>query len=322
MKRMMTIWIAFLVVFGTAMITGCIETDSEDKEPEDQTKDPKVWNFTDPLGGKVVLDGEPEKIVTMTPALTEMVHAVGAFDKVVGCDSSSDMPPEAMNLEHVVSWQGLDSEKLVLLDPDLVIMDKTLDITDTIYTEVKELDIPVYRIYPRNLSDVLDAIIAVGELTDEEENASGIIDDFNQRMNVVEQAAAGIGQDDVPKVLHVTYYDGTSDPWVATDSTFSGSLITIAGGECAVSDSSGYGIQMSLETIIASDPDLILCSQSSSWPTLTRETILGDDRWEEIGAVENGNVFDVEGDWCDRTGPRLILGLEEFHGRILDVAEA
>ena len=43
-------------------------------------------------------------------------------------------------------------------------------------------------------------------------------------------------------------------------------------------------------------------------------------RWEEIEAVDNGNVFDVEGDWCDRTGPRLILGLEEFHGHIMDVA--
>ncbi|MFO8051763.1 MAG: ABC transporter substrate-binding protein [Thermoplasmatota archaeon] len=320
MNKDLLLMITVLLTVGASMISGCIDTESgTDNELEEERK--KSWNFTDPLGKEVVLDGEPERIVTMTPALTEMVYVVGAFQKIVGCDSSSDMPPEAQRLEHVVSWQGLDAEKLIALEPDLVIMDKTLDRTDTIYTEVKGLDIPVYRIYPTNLSDVLDAITAVGELTDETDNATAVVEDFRDRMDVVKVAADTILEDSAPKVLHVTYYDGTGDPWVATDSTFSGSLISMAGGECAVSDDRGFVVQISLETIIESSPDLILCSQSSSWPTQTRETIINDDRWTDIPAVENGNVVDVEGDWCDRTGPRLIMGLEEFHGHIMNTAE-
>ncbi|MEA3559657.1 MAG: ABC transporter substrate-binding protein [Candidatus Thermoplasmatota archaeon] len=320
MKKTLLLMMTLTSILAVSILSGCIETGSN--IVDDKKIEPKIWNFTDPMGELVVLDGEPDRIVTLTPALTEMVYAVGAWDKMVGCDSSSDMPPEAKDLEHVVSWQGIDAEKLVVLDPDLVIMDRTLDITDTIYAEIKELDIPVYRIYPRNLSDVLDAVEAVGELTNETENATAVIEDFEERMEVVSQTADEIAESDVPAVLHVTYYDGTGDPWVATDSTFSGSLITIAGGECAISESSGYGVQMSLESIIESNPDIIFCSQSSSWPTNTREAILGDDRWSEIGAVSSGSVFDVEGDWCDRTGPRLILGLEEFHGHIMDHVEA
>ncbi len=321
MKKPLLLLMAMASILAISVLSGCIETESE-TVVEDEKIESMIWNFTDPLGGKVVLGSEPERIVTMTPALTEIMNAVGAWEKVVGCDSSSDLPPEAKELEHVVSWQGLDAEKLVLLKPDLVIMDRTLDITDMIYTEIKELDIPVYRIYPKNISDVLNAIRAVGELTNETVNATAVIDDFVERMNAVSQAANEIAEEDIPSVLHVTYYDGTADPWIATDSTFSGSLIIIAGGECAISDSSGYGVQMSLESIIESNPDIIFCSQSSSWPTLTRETILGDARWSDINAISSDSVFDVAGDWCDRTGPRMILGLEEFHGHIMDHVEA
>ena len=88
-----------------------------------------------------------------------------------------------------------------------------------------------------------------------------------------------------------------------------------------ISDDTGKGITVSIETIITSNPDIIFTSQSSTWPTESRSLILSDERLQDIEAVKNGAVYDVEGDLVDRTGPRMIDGLELFHEYILAYVE-
>jgi len=305
--------ISFVLVF--ASMAGCLGDDTTG--PGHDVGDELAINVTDPLGGRVRLENEPERIVTMTPAITEIVFALGKGDQIVGVDSASNYPPEASDIDKVVSWQGLDLEKLIVLEPDLVIMDKTLDMSEDNYNSMKVAGFQVYRIYPTDVEEVLGSIIGIGDAIGAPVEAGSIVEDFRSRMDVVKQNVTSMDEENRPGVLHVTYYDGSSDPWVATDSTFSGSLIEMAGGRCALSDDTGFVVQVSLERIIASDPDLILCSQSSTWPTQTREIILSDGNWQDIGAVKEGAVHYVEGDWCDRTGPRLILGIEEFHARIV-----
>ncbi|MGA1849166.1 MAG: ABC transporter substrate-binding protein [Thermoplasmatota archaeon] len=302
------------LVLMAASFAGCLGEENAARGPG--SGDDLAINVTDPLGGRVMLEEEPARIVTMTPAITETVFALGKGGLIVGIDSASNHPTEASNIEKVVSWQGLDLEKLILLEPDLVIMDKTLDMSGENYNAMKGSGFQVYRIYPLTVEEVLDSIQGIGDAIGAPGEAGSLVEDFRTRMETVKQNASSIEEEDRPRVLHVTYYDGSSDPWVATDSTFSGSLIEMGGGICAFSDDTGFGVQVSLERIIASDPDLILCSQSSTWPTQTREVILSDSNWQDITAVKEGAVQYVEGDWCDRTGPRLILGLEEFHTRI------
>ncbi len=302
-----------MVLIG-ASIAGCLGEENTSRDPG--SGDELAINVTDPLGGRVMLEEEPVRIVTMTPAITETVFALGKGGLIVGIDSASNYPSEASGIEKVVSWQGLDLEKLIFLEPDLVIMDKTLDMSEENYNAMKGSGFQVYRIYPTTVEEVLDSIQGMGDAIGASEEADSLVEDFRIRMEAVKQNASLIDEEDRPRVLHVTFYDGKSDPWVATDSTFSGSLIEMGGGKCAFSDDTGFGVQVSLERIIASNPDLILCSQSSTWPTQTREIILSDGNWQDITAVKEGAVHYVEGDWCDRTGPRLILGLEEFHTRI------
>ncbi|MFW3145509.1 MAG: ABC transporter substrate-binding protein [Thermoplasmatota archaeon] len=304
-------YLVFGILLASILATGCLNEERKEGDLE----------FFDMLGDRVILDRYPERIVTTTPALTEIVFALGKGDDLVGTDSASDYPAEAGSIRDVFTWEGVDLEKLIAVEPELVLMDKTLDITGDDHAAITAMGIPVYRIYPRTIDELLDSIEGIGEVLDAGDEASELIGDFTGRMGAVEENASRVPDGERPKVLHVTYYDGLSDPWVSTDSTFSGSLIEKAGGVCAFSEGSGFGIQASLELIVASDPDIILCSQSSTWPSNTRETILSDGNWAEVPAVESGAVFYVEADWCDRTGPRLILGLEEFHSIIMDHIE-
>ncbi|MGA1872549.1 MAG: ABC transporter substrate-binding protein [Thermoplasmatota archaeon] len=274
--------------------------------------------FRDPLGADVVLDRYPERIVTLSPALTETVFALGLGSLIVGTDDMSNYPDGAGDLPDVFTYLGLDPESLISVDPDLVIMDKTLDISEEAYNSIRDLGIPVYRIYPRNVSEVLEAINGIGTITGASEAAEEMVEDLLDRMTAVQTEVSVWKEEQRPKVLLVSYYDGTGDPWVSTDSTMAGGLIETAGGRNVIADDSGIVVQVPVETIVGADPDIIICTQSEVWPTPTRDTILADDGWKDIGAVVSGRVFEVDGDLVDRTGPRFIHGLETIHDRISD----
>jgi len=293
-----------IVLMGT--IAGCLY-DGEDGE----------LMFRDGTGTEVRLDGHPQRIVTLTPALTEIIYLLGCGDRLVGVDSDSNYPSEADSLEKVSSWQGMDTERIVALSPDIVLMDHTLDASGKRYGQLLGLGIPVFRIYPRDMNGLMDTILDIGSVLGVKDLALEEVNSLRSRMVSVETAAQG-DPDGKPRVLHVVYYDGASDPWVMTDSTFSGDMIERAGGECAINEGSGLSVQVSIEMIIGSDPDIIICSQSPLWPTQSRTLILTDDRLSSISAVEDGRVHDLDGELIDRTGPRLVDGMEEVRDLVED----
>ncbi len=303
-------WMAMVLLIPILIgaITGCVEigTDGE-------------LEFIDDMGDTIYLNGTPERVITLSPALTELVFAIGGGDLVVACDDTSDHPTEVSGLQRVFSWNGMDLEAIIAAEPDIIFMDWTLDVTGDDHKALTDIGLNVYRVYPTSMEDIIHNIAEIGDILDLGEGALTLADDIEDRMKIVEEAAAAI--EDRPGVLHVSYYDGSTDPWVLTDSTFSGGMIDKAGGSCVMSDGSGKGITASIEAIIVADPDIIFTSQSSSWPTSSRSLILSDERLQDIEAVKNGAVYDVEGDLVDRTGPRMIDGLELFHEYITAYAE-
>jgi iron complex transport system substrate-binding protein len=81
-------------------------------------------------------------------------------------------------------------------------------------------------------------------------------------------------------------------------------------------------VQIGLETIIAEDPDIIITSQSTTWPTQSRRALLDDDTLKDVSAIKNQKVFDIDGDMVDRPGPRMVDGLEEMNGHVEDFVNA
>jgi iron complex transport system substrate-binding protein len=311
MMRTGKLMLMLVLLIPAAIIAGCLGNTEQEGDLE----------FTDPLGRAVILEDYPVRIATLSPALTETVFALGIGDRVVATDNVSNYPASASSLPKVFGFTGLMKEDLVITEPDLVIMDKTLDISENAYNSIRSLGIPVYRIYPRTTQDVLEAILGIGNITGTEDEAEAIVDDFRSRMEIMDSYLEDIDEEDKPGILLVTYYDGGFDPWVATDSTMAGGLIETAGGVNVISDGTGIVVQVSVETVIGADPDIIICTQSTVWPTETRDTILSDDRWKDITAVKENKVFDINGDLVDRTGPRLIDGLEAIHSHVSDHIE-
>ncbi|MGA1822156.1 MAG: ABC transporter substrate-binding protein [Thermoplasmatota archaeon] len=308
MKKSIMITIPALLILGI-LISGCVENVGGGTE-----------EFVDDMGDTVMIVENPQRIITLTPGLTEMMFYLGLGDRVVGCDSGSDYPPEVSKIERVHTYLGPDSEKIVSLSPDLILMDKGLDLFNYTYDALSSLNLPVYRIYPRSIDDMLEIMLDLGEIMGVPEAAREKVSLLEARIDAVEVSAASLPKDDAPEILHVNYYSTDSDPWVMTGSTISGDLIRKAGGKCAIDDSSGMAVQISVEVIVDDNPDIILTSQSAAWPTESRDLILSENKFSDLDAVKNGLVRDISGDIVDRGGPRMVEGLEEIHRIILERA--
>jgi iron complex transport system substrate-binding protein len=217
-----------------------------------------------------------------------------------------------------MTFEGVDIEKILAKDPDLIIMDKTLDLSEKNYDKMTSFGMNVFRVYPKNLDDILDNIVLLGEISATSNKASEIVISLQERIDTVKTRGAAISDSTSPKVLHVVYYDGASSPWVHTSSTFSGDLISIAGGDVVMKDSSGFSIQITVEELISKDPDIIFTSQDDTWPTPSRDSILNDDLLDSVSAVKNDYVLDLNADLVDRPGPRMIDGLELISNHISD----
>jgi len=309
MKRDTLHALLVLSIMATSLTLGCL---MDDEKAEGDLE------FTDGMGESIVLDGVPERIITLTPALTEIIFLLECQDRLVGCDSDSDFPQDASSVEKVSSWQGMNTERILELEPDIVFMDRTLDASGDRYDALKNIGLTVYRIYPLDLDEVIGSMVSIGDVLGVKEDAQRVAGHLRERMDAVRGRAILDPQAERPEVLHVIYYDGSSDPWVMTNSTFSGDMISIAGGACAISDGSGLSIQVSLESIIDADPDIIICSQSSTWPTASRELLMEDDALLTVSAVRDDRVYDIDGAIIDRTGPRLVNGIEEIRLLIED----
>ncbi len=266
----------------------------------------------DDLGSKVKVPKKLNKIISLAPSITEILFELDLGDYIVGIDSASNYPTKCQDIDIVATYEGIDIEAILVKDPDIILMDKTLDLSEKNYEKMIFFGLNVFRLYPLQLQDVLNNIELIGNISDKASNAQSVVNDLKNRIDNVKTRAEVISDSLHPKILHVCYYDGASSPWVHTSSTFSGDLIQISGGIPAVIDDSGKSIQISIEHMIDLNPDMIFTSQDDTWPTPTRKEIFDNDALKGINAVKNNKVFDVTADLVDRPGPRLVDGLELF----------
>lgn len=271
----------------------------------------KYRYITDDMGENVKVPKKVDKIVSMAPSITEILFALNVGNKLVGRDQASNFPDAAQDIDIVSTYEGVDMELLLVKDPDIIIMDKSLDFYDTNYNKMKDYGLNVFRIYPRTIEDVLDNIELIGKVTNTKSTAQQLAAGLENRIDTVKTRETL-----KPKVLYVIYYDGTTSPWVGTSSTFSGDLILTAGGKVAVEDEMGIAIQTTIENIISLNPDIIFTSQDDVWPTPSRDAILNDEALKDLNAVKNNLVIDVNADLVDRPGPRIVDGLELFSEHI------
>ncbi len=316
----------FLLV-GTTLLavtactaTGCRPRVSEaveaDPVPVAEAEEP-VWplTITDDLGSTVTLNAPPERIVSLSPAVTEMLFAVGAGDRVVGRTSYCDYPPEALEVPEVGTFTTPSTERVLELQPDLCIGVRGVS-KDSIQA-LRSVGLRVIAYDPSGVEKALGIMERLGHLMQDKPSAVPVVDDLRARVEAVR--VAGLELPRKPRILVGVQFEPL---YAAGPGTHIHDMIEIAGGENTGADSEMLWPQYSLERMVENDPEVIVGTPSMG--DYSEEGFLeflsGLDGWDATTAVREGNAIMVADDILTLPGPRMVDGLEELAAIINDVA--
>jgi iron complex transport system substrate-binding protein len=260
--------------------------------------------LTDDEGTTVTLTAEPQKIVSLTPATTEILFAIGAGSRVVATTDFDDYPPEAVALPDVASYTAVDVEKIVGLGADLVIAGGNGFNPPESITKLRSLNVPVVVTYGSNVDGVLKDIRLVGTASGEAAAADELATTMSGQFDAVRTATAGVAH---PKVFYEI--DATVKIYTAAKDSFIEEMLVIAGAE-PITTGSTTAYDIPLETLVAADPTLILLGDAAYG--VTPDQVKARPGWAGISAVKTGSIIGVNDLVITRPGPRLVQGLVEL----------
>jgi iron complex transport system substrate-binding protein len=260
--------------------------------------------FHDALGRKVTLASVPYRIVSLAPSITEMIYFLGLGDRLVGVTRFSSFPVEARKKPRVGTYTDINVEKVVTLDPDLVIATADGNRREDVEM-LEEAGIPVYVVNPRRISQILEALERVGHVCAVAPRARERVDSLRRRIAKVKEA---VREKDRPLVLLVI----NNKPLMSVNrSTTHHDVIELAGGRNLAEDQPVTYPRLSLEEVIRRGPEVIIISsmdRGGEHERARREWF----RWSAIPAVQKGRVHFIKSDLIDRAAPRIVKGLEEM----------
>ena len=257
--------------------------------------------LTDDEGTEVTIPAEPQKIVSLTPDTTETLFAIGAGPRVVAkVEDIANFPPEAASVPIVATFAGVDVEKIVDLEADLVISAGSGLTQGAAVEQLRRAGIPVLVSYPRTIDGGLASIRRIGLAVGLGEEAATLADEIKADLDELEALAATAATK--PRVFYEI--DVTGGIFTPPADSIYGEMFVLAGSE-PISGDDNYSI--SLEELVAADPEVILLGDAAYG--VTPEQVAGREGWDDMTAVKNGRIVAIDDIVVTRPGPRLAEGL-------------
>ncbi len=300
MKRITFTAIMILLVSGLIASCSLIPNALQPKETS------TAIVLTDGLGRTVTMDQPAQRIVSMAPSATELLYAVGAGSQMVGRDSFSDYPEEALSLPDIGGSMGDYSyEAVAALNPDLVIAAE-INTPDQVKA-LEDLGLTVFYIKnPTTFDDLFLIIQTVGQLTGHQAEAGTLVTSLSDRVQAVTTTIAQAST--TPVVFYELDGSDPAKPWTSGPGTFMDQLITMAGGKNVGASLQSSWAQISVEELIVQNPDILLLGDGAYG--MTADQVAARTGWADIKAVKENKIFTFDDNLVSRAGPRLVEGLE------------
>jgi iron complex transport system substrate-binding protein len=243
----------------------------------------------------VRLAAPAQRIVSIIPASTELLFAIGAGPQVVGRSAWDDYPAEASVVTSVGDGIGPNLEAILAQRPDLVVLYLTGSNTEAA-SRLRALGIPVVQLRTDLLESVPDHARLLGELTGRRSAADSVTEVFESELAAATVSAHSGGS--APPLRSVLILTWDQPPITVGAGSFLDELVTRAGGTNIFHDLPQPSAPVSLEAVAERDPDLILTSTETG-PAFTRRP-----EWLVVRAVRERKFVKVHGSEFDRPGPR------------------
>ena len=300
MRSLVKLAMAMIMVIGIALSAAACSTGNS-------TTTNGSIQITDQLGRTVTLNGTPQRIISLAPANTEILFALGLGDKVVGDTDYCNYPAEAQNVSKVGGFSTPTIEKIVALEPYVVFAAPIHE--DTVIPQLENLGIKVIALAPTTINETYDAIELVGNVTGVQKAADTLVKNMKARINAVTSLVANLSDKEKPNVFYIVWHDPLMS---AGGDTLQSQIIELAGGKNIFVNSSGYP-PVSLETVLDRNPDIIIASTGmGSGVDAPLNWALNESRLQVTNASKEGKIFSINTDLTGRFGPRIVDAVEEM----------
>ncbi|HTO12236.1 MAG TPA: cobalamin-binding protein [Candidatus Binatia bacterium] len=263
----------------------------------------------DMLGHEVTLPRPPARIVSLVPAATEIIFALGAEDRLVGRTDYCEYPAAARAKASVGGMVNPSLETLVTLKPDLVIATDEGNREET-FQQLARLRIPTYLVHATRLDALLDMIGRLGELTGRTTAVGPLTQDLTRRVDAVRRAVAPYPR---PRVLYVIWPEPLIVPGRASLLT---ELIEVAGGDSVTGQQEQAYVRFSVEAAVALGPQVIvLADHASASGGVSGAGRPEPEKWRRftsVPAIRAGRLYSVDLSILHRYGPTVVDGLESL----------
>ena len=259
---------------------------------------------TDMSGRSVCLATDKPKIISLSPASTELLFAAGAGSLVIAVDQHSDYPEAVARLPRVGGYPNINIEAIVGLKPDLVAIWKEGDST-TVEKQLESLGITTFDLNAVTLDEIKQALALTGEIAGNQAQAKKAIDVFSTRLKALQTQYAHLSP------VRVLFEFWRAPLIVAGGRLVINDVITLCGGENIYRDVAAPTAEIGIESVIARDPQVIIGSDPRGNTAETRQELLDYwKQWSNLQAVRQRQLFSVTSDLIARPTPRVLEGAE------------
>ncbi len=251
---------------------------------------------------------QARRVVSIIPATTEMLFAMGAGDRLVAVGTYDRFPPEVDRLPRVGALLDPDVERIITLRPDLVILYGT---QADLRTQLDRAGISYYPYVHRGLGDISDTIRSLGARIGMSRQADGLADHLEQQLAEIRTRVAGRPR---PRTLLVF----GREPGTLRSINSSGGvgflhdMLDVAGGDDVFADVKQQAVITSTEMVLARAPDVIIELSYARNQRAAASDVRSWNPLSSVPAVRNQRVYVLEGEEFVVPGPRVGIATERL----------
>ena len=259
-------------------------------------------SVVDDDGNTIHLPATAQRIISLSPHVTELLFVVGAGDRLVGTVEHSDYPAAARGIRRVGGYSAIDLESILILQPDLIIGWRTGN-NPVQLEKLKELGLPVYISEPRQIQDIPKTAKRLATLTGTEQQANIFIKKFEKQYISLQQRYASRR----PVKL---FYEVWHQPLITINGEhLISALISLCGANNVFADVPVLAPTVSIESVLKRAPEIIVTGVLRD---TQQEWIATWQRWPQIPAVASKQLYSINPDLIQRHGPRILQGAEQL----------
>lgn len=310
MKKILAFLLAFLLALSLA---GCNSgttaeppaVNQDNRNPVEEAKQDFPVIIADSYGREITIVKKPEKLISLAPANTEILFAIGAGDRIFGVTDYCEYPAAALEKAKIGDFSNPNIELIIEIEPDVVFV--AAGVQREVLNQLEEVGIVVVTLDAENLDQVLKNISLAGKIVGNEEESSKLVVQMEARIQAVKTKLAAAAA--TPTI----FFEVWDDPLMtAGPNTFINDLINLAGGSNIASDAAEQYGQFSMELLLERDPEIYLINDHAHTP----KDVMTRPNYGSLSSVKNEKVYAINDDLVTLPGPRLVEGLEEM-ARIL-----